>query len=77
MQEKNPRDRKCYYSASGITAWPLAKLYVDELFHKANRAATLQMLEGVRYVCKYVYMHACMHVSTHTHTHTHTHIHIA
>jgi len=48
MKEKNPRDRKCYYSASGITAWPLAKLYVDELFHKANRAATLPMLEGVR-----------------------------
>eukprot|EP00960_Hanusia_phi_P029156 747803-Hanusia_phi.AAC.3 len=48
IQEKNPRPRKCYYSTSSDVAWPSAKLYVDKVFHVANRQAALEMLEGIR-----------------------------
>jgi putative endopeptidase len=48
MKAKNPRLRKCYYSASGITPWPMSKLYIDKIFHKPNRDAALAMLEEVK-----------------------------
>ena len=45
---KSPRDHKCYYSTSGGAAWPMAKLYIEKVFHTENRAAALSMLERVR-----------------------------
>ncbi|EKX51779.1 hypothetical protein GUITHDRAFT_65658 [Guillardia theta CCMP2712] len=48
IQQKNPRPRKCYYSTTSDVAWPAAKLYVDKVFHVANRQAALEMLEGIR-----------------------------
>lgn len=45
---KSPRDRKCYYSTSSGTPWPMAKLYIDKVFHTENRDAALSMLELVR-----------------------------
>jgi predicted metalloendopeptidase len=48
VAQKNPRERKCYYTATSITSWPVAKLYVDQIFHQENRAAALSMLDEVR-----------------------------
>ena len=45
---KSPRDRKCYYSTSSGAGWPMAKLYIDNVFHTENRDAALSMLELVR-----------------------------
>ena len=45
---KSPRDRKCYYSTSGGATWPMAKLYIDQVFHTENRDAALSMLELIR-----------------------------
>jgi len=45
---KSPRDRKCYYSTSSGAAWPMAKLYLDNVFHTENRDAALSMLELIR-----------------------------
>ena len=47
MKAKNPRERKCYYTTTGIAPWPMAKLYIDNSFHHPNRAAALDMLEQV------------------------------
>ena len=47
MKSKNPRERKCYYTTTGIAPWPMAKLYIDNSFHHPNRAAALDMLEQV------------------------------
>lgn len=38
MSAKSPRDRKCYYSTSSGAVWPMAKLYVDKLFHSQVRS---------------------------------------
>lgn len=48
MKSKNPRERKCYYTATGITGWPMAKLFVDKIFHAANRDAALVMLDEIK-----------------------------
>eukprot|EP00802_Teleaulax_amphioxeia_P007748 Tamp_07756.p1 GENE.Tamp_07756~~Tamp_07756.p1 ORF type:complete len:773 (+),score=207.08 Tamp_07756:340-2319(+) len=48
VSEKNPRDRKCYYAVQSGTPWPMAKLYVDQIFHQENREAALEMLGNVR-----------------------------
>jgi putative endopeptidase len=48
VSQKNPRARKCYYSVQSSTPWPMAKLYVDNAFHSANRDAVLEMLHHVR-----------------------------
>jgi len=48
VQERSARPRKCFYSTTGSVAWASAKLYVDKLFHHANRDAALAMLENVR-----------------------------
>ena len=48
VSAKNPRERKCYYSVQSGTPWPMAKLYVDKVFHSANREAALEMLHNVR-----------------------------
>jgi len=48
MKQKNPRDRKCYYTTTGITPWPMSKLYIDTIFHKPNRDAALSMLDEVK-----------------------------
>ena len=45
---KSPRDRKCYYSTSSGAGWPMAKLYIDNVFHTENRDAALSMLELIR-----------------------------
>jgi predicted metalloendopeptidase len=48
VSEKNPRPRKCYYAVQSATPWPMAKLYVDKIFHHENREAALEMLGNVR-----------------------------
>ena len=48
MSQKNPRERKCYYTTTGITAWPMSKLYIDSIFHTPNRDAALTMLDEVK-----------------------------
>jgi len=48
VSQKNPRARKCYYSVQSATPWPMAKLYVDKIFHEDNRDAALGMLDNVR-----------------------------
>jgi len=48
VSAKNPRERKCYYAVQSGTPWPMAKLYVDKVFHTANREAALEMLHNVR-----------------------------
>jgi len=48
VSQKNPRARKCYYSVQSATPWPMAKLYVDKIFHQDNREAALEMLASVR-----------------------------
>lgn len=48
VSQKNPRARKCYYSVQSGTPWPMAKLYVDKIFHHANREAAVEMLGNVR-----------------------------
>jgi len=48
MKQKNPRERKCYYTTTGITAWPMSKLYIDSIFHTPNREAALTMLDEVK-----------------------------
>ena len=30
---------QCYYSTSGSAGWPLAKLYIENVFHTENRDA--------------------------------------
>ena len=48
MKQKNPRERKCYYTTTGMTAWPMSKIYIDKIFHTPNRDAALSMLDEVK-----------------------------
>jgi len=48
IQQKSPRPRKCYYSTLETTAWPAAKLYADQVFHRPNVGAAGAMLEEIR-----------------------------
>jgi len=48
VQERSPRDRKCFFSTTGTVSWASAQLYADKLFHKPNIKAAVHMLENVR-----------------------------
>ena len=60
IQEKSPRDRKCYASTQSGVVWPMAKLYMDKAFHKENKeAAGAHLLYWYKRTCLLVQRYTC------------------